>query len=123
VPDEHRSLAAERGDEPGDVVDERADVVRAPALGLPVAAQVGCDRAVAGLAECGELMPPGAPQLGEAVQAEDERAVVRAVGKRVEVDPVRGEDERLDRWLLGTVVGESSHRRPNGHLARRAAGL
>jgi hypothetical protein len=39
------------------------------------------------------------------VQAQDERAVGGTVGQRVEPDAVRGEDERLDRWLSRTVVG------------------
>jgi hypothetical protein len=67
VPDDGRALASERGDEAGDVVDERRQVERPLELGLPVAAEVGRDRAVAGGGECGELVAPRAAELGEAV--------------------------------------------------------
>ena len=117
VADDDRPLAAERPDERGSVVDERPEVERPLELRLAVAAQVGCDRPVAGAGQGGKLVPPRAPELGEAVQAEHERPVLRPVGQCVERDSVRGEDERLHTRPSRTAVGESSHRRPNGHLA------
>jgi hypothetical protein len=123
VPDHDCTLPAERGDEAGSVVDERRQVVRAAELGVAVAPQVGGDDPIPGLGERDELVPPRAPELGKPVQAEDERPVRRPVGERMEGDSVRVEDKRLDTWLSRTAVGESSHRRPNGHLAGGVARL
>jgi hypothetical protein len=123
VADDDCALPAQRDDEVGRVVDERRQVVWAAELGVAVAPQVGGDGAVPGLGERRELVPPRAPELWEPVQAEDERPVGRPVGERVEGDSVRVEDERLDTWLSRTAVGESSHNRPNGHLAGGAARL
>jgi hypothetical protein len=110
VPDHDRPLATERCNEAGDIADERPQVVGSAELGLAVAPQVGRDRAVPGRGEGGELVPPRASELREAVQAEDELPVAGPVGDGVELDPVRAEAERLDPWPSRTAVGESSHR-------------
>jgi hypothetical protein len=123
VPDDGRPFATERGHEARGVVHERRQVVRPAELRLAVAAQVGRDRPVSGRGERRQLVAPRPAELGEAVQAEDEGAVRGPVGERVELDPVRGEAERLDPWPSRTTVGESSHRWPKGHLADRVACL
>ena len=92
VSDDGRALAAERLDQPGRVVAERSQVVRAARLGAVVAAHVRRDRAVAGRRERGQLMAPRARELGEAVQEQDERAVFRPLGERLEPDPVGVQD-------------------------------
>lgn len=70
-----RSQVVEQG---ADVAGEAVDTVGADAARLArqvVAAQVGRDGAEAGIGQRRELMAPGPPELGKAVQEEDRRAV------------------------------------------------
>ena len=76
---------------PVDVGGERPQVVRAARLRAAVPAQVGRDRAEARRGERGQLVPPRARELGEAVQEQHERTVLRPVRERRELDPVRAE--------------------------------
>ena len=93
VPDDVRPrlavLSGEERDEPFEVAEERLDPVGPHATRLVrevVAAQVGRDGAEARGRERGELVPPRVPELGKAVQEDDERAL--ALLDPVEPDPV-----------------------------------
>lgn len=92
VPDDHRALAAERRDQRLDVAGERAEVVRPARAGAAVAAQVGRDGAVAGRRERRQLVAPRPAELGEAVQEQDERPVLRSFGERGEAEPAGLDD-------------------------------
>jgi hypothetical protein len=95
VGDDVRPLPAEGADERGDVRGQGRRVVGPASLRLAVAPQVGRDRAEAGARERGQLRAPGARQLREAVQEQDEPAVERTVGERVKADAVRVEPQLL----------------------------
>ncbi len=74
------AVRAERVDEPDRVprqVQDRVLVRLGGAAGAGVAALVGGDGVESGLGERGELVPPGVPAFGEAVQEQDERPFAR----------------------------------------------
>jgi hypothetical protein len=99
VPDDRRPFPTQRPDEGGHVARERLRVVRPASLRLAVAAQVGRDGAVSGGRQRGQLVAPGARQLREAVQQEDERAVVGPGGGCLEADAVGVDGQSFDRDL------------------------
>ena len=98
VPDDHRLGHAQRADDAGDVGRQGARVVAlGRVVGAAVAAQVHRDRAVAGVGEGGQLLPPRPPEGREAVQEQDGRSVAdvddveaRPVGRDVPVGPGPG---------------------------------
>jgi hypothetical protein len=105
VAHEDRALLAEVVEEPEHVVAERENVVRldlarhrAPA----VPAHVGGDRAVARRRQHGQLVPPGIPELGEAV-AEDHGAALALLGD-MELDSV-GWDAAVGHAVVGHTGG------------------
>ena len=76
VADHDRVRLAQRPDQPGRVGGGRDQVVAAGRLvAAAVAAQVHRDRAEARLGQRGQLMAPGPPELGEAVQQQHQRPV------------------------------------------------
>ena len=76
VPDDGRAAFAQRADQAAHVLGQRLDVVAAAGLlGEVVAAQVRGDDAVAGLGQRPDLVPPGVPVLGEAVQQQHQRSL------------------------------------------------
>ena len=92
VPDDDRVAGAERLDHPGDVLRQGDRVVAVGGLvGAAVAAQVHRDGAVAGPGQCRELVAPGPPELGEAVQQQHRAAVCRARLGDMEPGPVRSD--------------------------------
>jgi hypothetical protein len=100
VPDERRRGLAERVDEAEHVVDERGHAVRGQlggGGGPPVAAHVGGDGVVSGGGERGELVAPGIPELGEAVEEDDGRPLARL--GQVQVDAVDGNHAMGDRHV------------------------
>jgi hypothetical protein len=78
VADHHRGLGTELADEAADVLGQLVsgvvDVAIRPRRQV-VAAQVGRDDAEARLDERRDLLPPAVPELREAVEQDDERAV------------------------------------------------
>ncbi len=89
VTDDHRVARSQRPHHPRHVGGQRVRVVAARRLvGRAVAAQVGGDDPEARVAEREELVPPGPPELREAVQQDHERTVGRAVLGEVEASPV-----------------------------------
>jgi hypothetical protein len=88
VADDVRPRLAQSSDQAGDVTGEGPQVVAARGLvGVAVAAQVDRDGAVAAVGEPGELVTPRPPELGEAVEQDDERAAPVALGD-VQTDAV-----------------------------------
>src|SRR6266571_5034205 len=74
VPDYHRVRLAERPDQPGGVGRRGHQVVAARRLVTAAeAAQVSSDSAVSGLAQRGQLLAPGPPELGKTVQQQHQR--------------------------------------------------
>jgi hypothetical protein len=76
------------GQDPGSVVTDPGWLV-----GGVVAGQVGRDHSVAGVGEGGELVAPGVPELGEAVQQHHQGAGARldaVQAKPADVDPSVG---------------------------------
>jgi hypothetical protein len=77
VTDKNRPLFTEyvqHADQVANEMEKRIDFDIIGLVGLAISAQVGGDDAVAGLAQRGELVPPGIPQLREAVAEEHEGA-------------------------------------------------
>ncbi len=93
---EHSLLSAERVHQPDDVsgqVQHRVGLGIVGAAGPAVTALVGRDRVVAGRRERRELMTPGVPGLGKAVQQQHERpgAGLRDVhGQAADIDDTVG---------------------------------
>jgi hypothetical protein len=78
VTDQQRGLLAELSDEAADVVGEQVDPVRLEAVwlrGQVVATSVGGDDPKTGRRKRRDLQPPTEPELREAVQQNDQRAV------------------------------------------------
>jgi hypothetical protein len=76
------------GQQPGSVVADPGRLV-----GGVVAGQVGRDHPVAGVGQGGKLVPPGIPELGEAVQQHHQRAGARlhaVQAQPADVDPSVG---------------------------------
>jgi hypothetical protein len=93
VADDDGVLLTQRADQCGDVGGGGRQVVAARGLvTAAVAAQVRRDGAEAGRGQRRQLRPPGPPELGEAVQEQDERIVGRATLRDVEPGPV-GRDQ------------------------------
>ncbi len=112
VADDHASRAPSARTMPGDVGGQRVRVVAARRLvGRAVAAQVGGDGAEAGVAERHELVPPGPPELREAVQ--QQRPAGRRPGRAR-----RGGSAR--RWR--SPRGGSTARRRGRRTPRRPPG-
>lgn len=94
-----------------DVLDQPVDAVsvQAPGRVRPhprrVAALVRGHRAIAGGAQCGDLVPPGVPALRVAVQEQDELAVGGAGGVRGELARARREQRAhaAGIWSVHTV--------------------
>jgi len=83
VADQDGRLLAERVDKADNIGRELVDVVVFDScwlVALSVATQIRRNDMIASLGESRELMPPRAPELGEAVEAEHERPVGRPVG-------------------------------------------
>src|SRR5260221_11571317 len=79
---DHTPVDAERIEHPGEVSDEVALSVgfdRLRAVGIAIAALVGCDRAKARIGECAHLMAPRIPELWKAM-AEDDRIARAGLG-------------------------------------------
>jgi hypothetical protein len=78
VSDQHGRHIAEGFDQLDDILGDDGDAIVGDAARLgrvAVAAQVGRDRAEAGIREGGELPPPRRARFGEAVEEDDQRAV------------------------------------------------
>src|SRR3984893_3325577 len=78
--DDRAPVDFERVEHSNDVVDQFAHPVsldRLRTIGFTVAALVGRDSAKAGGGECGNLMAPGVPELGEAVAENHREALAR----------------------------------------------
>ncbi len=77
VTDKNRPLFTEyvqHADQVANEMEKRIDFDIIGLVGLAISAQVGGDDAVASLAQRGELVPPGIPQLRETVAEEHEGA-------------------------------------------------
>jgi len=102
VTDQGEAAVAERGGQLDDVLGERVDRVRADAdrlLGPAVAALIGRDGPKPGGPERFELVSPRMGAFRKAVQQQDRRPVLRTAGGHMEAKSVRGDRQRIDRWM------------------------
>ncbi len=98
VSDHLRALAPERPDDGDDVGRETIDAVRGDARGLAAeadAALVGRHHAESGRGQRRDVAVPAMRGLGKAMQQEQQRAVGRPRGERVELQAVGGDGERF----------------------------
>src|ERR1700678_3158286 len=108
---------AERADQPGRV-GGGGDQVIAPRrlVAAAIAAQIDRYRPVAGLGQRDELVPPGPPELREAVQEQHERPLAHA--RHVEARTVRGH-RPVRPWAGDLYDRLSRHALPSGGLLSR----